>query len=158
MATWYKGLIDEFNLAVAGAWPEVGQVIRPEQMGRRNFQRDIEDEALRLPFALIRVGALASATEYAGDRMPLRGTITIWWIDRWEGTGGDQTTDAVGHCADLLSYLRNYSAASLNIEFHRGIRIDGSQESEEALKRLLNVSMPLLAASLSVSVVTGPAN
>lgn len=155
MATWYKSLIDETCEAIAAAWPDVGQIVRPEQMNRRNFAQDLESQTLRAPFAIVRVGSIASAPDYGAAGVALKARITVWWVDYWRGDGGDQTNDAVGECADLLARLAGTGQTNLDVITEAGVVIDGSADGNEALKRLLSLSLPLTAASLSFDVITG---
>jgi len=158
MAQWYESLTRQMALAAATAWTDVEEVIRPEQLGRRNFQRDIEDAQLHPPFAVLRVGTAVSATEYAGDGIPLRVAVTIWRVEDWQGAGGDQTTDVFGQCATLLSWLHNNYLPDMVVEMHRGVAIDASTSTLGELQRILHAGLPFAVASLTVSVITGSRN
>lgn len=155
MPTWYEDLTQQMCVAVAGAWDDVVDVVRPEQLQRRNWAQDIENANLRFPLAILHIGRAASATEYSSDRVALRVAVTIYRIERWAGAGGDQTTDVFGACADLAYWLRTNALDNLMVELHQGVEIDSSATTNAALMTLMRITQPMTCASLKVNVLCG---
>lgn len=155
MATWYEDLTQQMGVAIAAAWPGIVDVVRPEQLQRRNWVQDIEAGNLRFPLAILHVGRAGSATEYSSDRVAFRVAVTVYRIERWAGAGGDQTTDVFGACADLAEWLHHNTVGSLLVDMSRGVEIDSSATTNAALMTLMRVTQPMTCASLKVDVICG---
>ena len=155
MPQWYESILQQTTAAIAGAWSDVVDVVRPEQLQRRNWNQDLENANLHFPLAIVHVGRAASATDFSADRVALRVAVTVYRIERWEGAGGDQTTDVFGACADLAYWLHTNALTDLLVDMSRGVEINSSATTNAALMALMRITQPLTCASLKFDALTG---